>query len=96
MYPKKIYYPHKIIYLLFFLFRNPNILLLTLLFVYTLPCFHLLALERNKGIFDHVFKSLANDRLDIVGGYDVDDQMFEDDEKVGLIIKHGHHDLFLK
>jgi len=64
--------------------------------VYTLPCFHLLALERNKGIFDQFFKSLANDHLDIVGGYDVDDQMFEDDEKVGLIIKHGHHDLFLK
>jgi hypothetical protein len=52
-------------------------------------------LERNKGIFDHVFKSLPNDRLDkdIVGGYNVD-QMFEDDEKVGLIIKHDHHDLF--
>ncbi len=72
--------------------------MLTLLFVYTLPCFHLLALEKNKGIFDHVFKPLANDHLykDIVGGHDVEDQMFKDDEEVGLIIKHGHHDLFLK
>jgi hypothetical protein len=39
---------------------------------------------------------LANDHLDkdIVGGHDVDDQIFEDDEEVCLIIKHGHHDLF--
>ncbi len=66
--------------------------------MYALPCFHLLALERNKGIFDHAFKPLANDHLDkdIVGGHDVEDQMFEDDEEVGLIIKHGHNDLFLK
>ncbi len=66
--------------------------------MYTLPWFHLLALERNKGIFYHAFKPLANDHLDkdIVGGHDVEDQMFEDDEEVGLIIKHGHHDLFLK
>ncbi len=38
MYPKKNYNPHKIIYLLILLFKDPNILLLTLLFV--LPCFH--------------------------------------------------------
>jgi hypothetical protein len=55
-------------------------------------------LEKTKGIFDHVFKPLANDHLDkdIVGGHDVDDQIFEDDEEVCLIIKHGHHDLFKK
>ncbi len=35
-----IYYPHKGIYLLVFFFRHPNILLLRLLFVYTLPRFH--------------------------------------------------------
>jgi hypothetical protein len=35
-----IYYPDKIINLLVFFFRDPNILLLTLLFVYILPCFH--------------------------------------------------------
>ncbi len=40
MYPKKNYYPHKIIYLVILFFKDPNILLLTLLFVYTLPCFH--------------------------------------------------------
>jgi hypothetical protein len=40
MYSKNIYYTHKIIYLLVLLFKDPNILLLTLLFVYTLPCFH--------------------------------------------------------
>ncbi len=34
MYPKIYYYPHKIIYFLVLLFRDPNILLLTLFFVY--------------------------------------------------------------
>jgi hypothetical protein len=34
MYPIKYYYPHKIIYLLVILFKVPNILLLTLVFVY--------------------------------------------------------------
>jgi hypothetical protein len=38
MYPKKYYYPHKIIYLLVLLYKNRNILFL---FVYILPCFHL-------------------------------------------------------
>ncbi len=38
---KLYYYPHKIIYLLVLLFKEPCILLLTLLFVYILPCFHL-------------------------------------------------------
>jgi hypothetical protein len=53
---------------------------------------------KKQGNFDHVFKPLANNHLDkdIVGGHDVEDQMFEDDEEVGLIIKHGHNDLFLK
>jgi hypothetical protein len=40
MYPKKSYYPHKIIYLLVLLFKDPMFLVQTLLFVYTLPCFH--------------------------------------------------------
>jgi hypothetical protein len=40
MYPKKIYCLDKIIYLLVLFFRDPNTLLLTLLFVYILPCFH--------------------------------------------------------
>jgi hypothetical protein len=34
------YYPHKIMYLLVLLFRDLNILSLTLFFVYILPCFH--------------------------------------------------------
>jgi hypothetical protein len=34
---QKIYYPHKIIYSLVLMLRDPNILLLTLLFVYTSP-----------------------------------------------------------
>jgi hypothetical protein len=33
-------YPYKILYLLVFLYRDPNILLFTLFFVYILPCFH--------------------------------------------------------
>jgi len=40
MYPKNIYYPHKIIYLIVLFFKDPNILWLTLLFMYILPCFH--------------------------------------------------------
>jgi hypothetical protein len=39
MHPIFFYYPHKIIYLSVLLFRDLGILLLTLLFVYTLPCF---------------------------------------------------------
>jgi hypothetical protein len=40
MYQKNIYYPHKIIYLIVLFFKDPNILWLTLLFMYILPCFH--------------------------------------------------------
>jgi hypothetical protein len=40
MYQKNYYYPHKIIYLLVLLFSDPMFLMQTLLFVYTLPCFH--------------------------------------------------------
>ncbi len=39
MYQKK-YYSHKIIFLLVLFFKDPNILLFTLLFVYILSCFH--------------------------------------------------------
>jgi hypothetical protein len=45
MYRKKIYYPHKFIYLLVLFFRDPNILLFTLLFLYILPCFHPITME---------------------------------------------------
>jgi hypothetical protein len=40
MYPKNIYYPHKNMYLLVFLFRDTNFLVLHYFFVYILPCFH--------------------------------------------------------
>jgi len=48
MYLEKNYYPHKIIYLPLLLLRDIGILLITLLFVYTLPCFHLLIIKKFK------------------------------------------------
>jgi len=65
MYPKKIYYLDKNIYLLVLFFRDPSILLLTLLFVYTLSCFHPLWNKKVDeyiiGVFDFGQIFLASD-----------------------------------